>query len=189
MLENAREENEQANQMYHDEYPYGHLSNWIDITNVSSRSSPRYDKHGREVPELGSYYDLEPSSPTTHTEEEDDIDARLAASDQKLMVHNLKIMTLENAKRIKERIEEKEPKHLPQPTDLGSRSKHDLFDEWMDSIERLDAFVTDKPIDMKVEEKATNYMDVDPTVLILREENLLYHTMGDILLQDHAIWP
>ena len=64
VLEDAREENEQANQMYHDEYPYGHLSNWIDITNVSSRSSPRYDKHGREVPELGSYYDLEPSSPT-----------------------------------------------------------------------------------------------------------------------------
>ena len=59
----------------------------------------------------------------------------------------------------------------------------------MDSIERLDAFVTDKPIDMKVEEEATNYMDVDPTVLMLREENLLYLTMGDILLQDHAIWP
>ena len=59
----------------------------------------------------------------------------------------------------------------------------------MDNIERLDAFVIDKPIDMKVEEKATNYMDVDPTILILREENLLYHTMGDILLQGHAIWP
>ena len=59
----------------------------------------------------------------------------------------------------------------------------------MDSIERLDAFVTNKPIDMKVEEEATNYMDVDPTVLMLREENLLYLTMGDILLQDHAIWP
>ena len=27
VLENAREENAQANQMYHDEYPYGHLSN------------------------------------------------------------------------------------------------------------------------------------------------------------------
>ena len=35
VLKNAREENAQANQMYHDEYPYGHLSNWIDITNVS----------------------------------------------------------------------------------------------------------------------------------------------------------
>ena len=33
---NAREENAQANQMYHDEYSYGHLSNWSDVTNVSS---------------------------------------------------------------------------------------------------------------------------------------------------------
>ena len=98
MLENAREENAQANQMYHEEYSYGHLSDWSDITNVSSRSGPRYDKHGREVPELGSYYDSKPSSPTPHTEEEDDIDAKLAALDQKLMVHNLKIMTLENDK-------------------------------------------------------------------------------------------
>ena len=37
VLENAREENAQANQMYHDEYPYGLLSNWSDITNVNSR--------------------------------------------------------------------------------------------------------------------------------------------------------
>ena len=35
VLEDAREENAQANQMYHDEYPYGHLSDWSDITDVS----------------------------------------------------------------------------------------------------------------------------------------------------------
>ena len=35
VLENARKENAQANQMYHDEYPYGHLSDWSDITDVS----------------------------------------------------------------------------------------------------------------------------------------------------------
>ena len=35
VLENAREKNLQANQMYHNEYPYRHLSNWSDITNVS----------------------------------------------------------------------------------------------------------------------------------------------------------
>ena len=104
------------------------------------------------------------------------------------MVHNLKILTLENAEGDNEKMEEGESKHLPQHTYLN-KGKHDLFDEWMDNMERLDAFVTDKPIDMKVEEEATNYMDVDPTVLMLREENLLYHTMGDILLQDHAIWP
>ena len=73
MLENAREENAHANQMYH-----GHLSDWNDITNVNSRYGPRYDKQGREVLELGSYYDLEPRSPIPHTEKEDDIDARLA---------------------------------------------------------------------------------------------------------------
>ena len=99
--------------MYHDEYPYGHLSDWSNIINVSSRSGPRYDKHGREVPELGSYNDSEPSSPTLHTKEEDDIDVRLATPDQKLMVHSLKIMTLENAKCNEERMEEKEPKHPP----------------------------------------------------------------------------
>ena len=40
----------------------------------------------------------------------------------------------------------------------------------MDSIERLDAFVIDKPTDMEVEEEVTDYMDVDLTVLILKEE-------------------
>ena len=68
--------------MYHDEYSYRHLSDWSDITNVSSRFGPMYDKHGREVLELGSYYDSEPSSPTPHTKEDDDIDARLAILDQ-----------------------------------------------------------------------------------------------------------
>ena len=37
--------------------------------------------HGREVLEFGSYYDSEPSTPTLYTEEEDDIDAKLAALD------------------------------------------------------------------------------------------------------------
>ena len=40
----------------------------------------------------------------------------------------------------------------------------------MDSIEHLDAFVIDKPTDMEVEEEVTDYMDVDLTVLILKEE-------------------
>ncbi|KAL0005257.1 hypothetical protein SO802_012818 [Lithocarpus litseifolius] len=119
------------------------LTDWTDITNVSSRSGPRYDKHGREVSELGSYDHSKPSSPTPHTEEEDDIDARLAALDQKLMVHNLRIITLENGEWNKERMEKSESKHLPQPIYLGNRGKHDLFDEWMDSIECLDAFMTD----------------------------------------------
>ena len=40
----------------------------------------------------------------------------------------------------------------------------------MDNIKYLDAFVTNKPTDMEVEEEATNYMDVDPMVLMLGEE-------------------
>ena len=170
VLEDAREENTQANQMYHEEYPYGYLSDWSDITNVSSGSGPRYEKYGREVPELGSYYDSKPSTLTLHTVEDDDIDARLVALDQKLMVHSLRIMTLENFERNEERMEGNEPEHLLQPTNLGNRGKYELFDEWMDSIERLDAFMTNKPTDMEVEEEATDYMDVDPIVLMLKEE-------------------
>ena len=123
MLEDAREENAQANQMYHEEYPYGCLLDWSDITNVSSRSGPRYDKHGREVSKLESYYESEPSTPTLHTVEDDDIDAMLVALDQKLMVHSLRVMTLENTERNEERTEGSEPEHLPQPTDLGNKGK------------------------------------------------------------------
>ena len=119
---------------------------------------------------MESYYDSEPSTPTLYTVEDDDIDARLVALDQKLMVHSLIIMTLENAECNKERMEGSKPEHLSQPTDLGNRGKYELFDEWMDSMECLDAFVTDKPTDMEVEEEATDYMDVDPVELMLREE-------------------
>ena len=94
---------------------------------------------------MGSYYDFEPGSLTSHTEEEDDIDARLAALDQKLMVHSLGIMTFENVGDNNERMEGGELEHLPQQTYLDNKGKHGLFDEWMDSIDCLDAFVTDKP--------------------------------------------
>ena len=112
-LKYARKENAQANQMYHDEYPYMYLSDWSDITNVNLRPGLKYDKYGKEVPELGLYYESEPSSPTPHIEEEDDMDARLAALDQKLMVHSLRIMTLGNAESNEERMEESESEHLP----------------------------------------------------------------------------
>ena len=45
-----------------------------------------------------------------------------------------------------------------------------MLNEWMDSIECPDSFVTDKPTDMEVDDEATDYMDEDPTVLMLREE-------------------
>ena len=103
---------------------------------------------------MRSYYDSKPSSPTPHTKEEDDIDARLIALDQKLMVHCLRIMTLENAECNEEIMEGSEFGHLHQHTQLDNRGKHNLFDEWMDSIERLDAFVTDNPTGMEIEEEA-----------------------------------
>ena len=151
--------------MYHEEYTYRHLSDWTSINDASSRSGPQYDKHGREVLELGLYYDSELDSPTPHVKEEDDIDARLAVLDQKLIVHSLRIMTLESSKDDNKKMEEGEPQHLPQHTYVGNKGKHDLFDEWMDSIEHLDAVVTNKSTDMKVDEEATYYMDEDLAVM------------------------
>ena len=40
----------------------------------------------------------------------------------------------------------------------------------MESIEHLDAFMIDKPIDMEIDEETTNYMDEDPKILMLKEE-------------------
>ena len=74
---------------------YRRPSNWSCITDVSSRSCPRYDKHSREIPELGSFHNLELSSLTPYTEEEDDIDARLATLDRKLMIHSFRNLALE----------------------------------------------------------------------------------------------
>ena len=83
---------------------------------------------------MGSYYNLELGSLTPHTKEKDDIDVRLAALDQKLMVHNLRNLTFENAKGDNEKMEGGQLEHLPQHTHLSNKRKHDLFDEWMDSI-------------------------------------------------------
>ena len=40
----------------------------------------------------------------------------------------------------------------------------------MDSIEHLDAFVTDKLTDIEIDREAMDYMDEDPTVLMLKEK-------------------
>ena len=116
VLEDVREEVEQPSDVDYNDYPYGRPSDWSCITDVSLRFGPRYDKHGREILELGSYYDSELGSLTPHTEEEDNIDARLATLNQKLMVHNLRILILENAKRNNEdgrrRVRESPSTHL-----------------------------------------------------------------------------
>ena len=81
---------------------------------------------------MGSYYDSEPSTPTLHIEEEDDIDARLAALDQKLMVHSLRIMTLENAKRNEERMEKvSQSISLNPPTWVTGANPIYLMNRWI----------------------------------------------------------
>ena len=49
-----------------------------------------YDKHGREIPKLGSFHNSELGSLTPYTEEKDDIDARLVTLDRKLIIHSTK---------------------------------------------------------------------------------------------------
>ena len=40
----------------------------------------------------------------------------------------------------------------------------------MDSIKHLDAYVINKPIDMEIDDEGMDYIDEDPSVLMLREE-------------------
>ena len=80
----------------YDEYPYGRPLDWTYIIDVNLRSGPQYDKHGREIPELGSFHNSELGSLTPYTEEEDDIHARLATLDRKLMIHSFRNLTLKN---------------------------------------------------------------------------------------------
>ena len=80
----------------YDEYPYGRPLDWSCIIEVNLRLGPRYDKHGREIPELGSFHNSKLGSLTPYTEEEDDIHARLATLNRKLMIHNFKNLTLKN---------------------------------------------------------------------------------------------
>ena len=134
-------EDEEDDDIDYDDYPCRQPSEWRCITDVSSRSVPRYNKHGREIPELGSFHNSKLGSLTLYTEEEDDIDARLAILDRKLMIHNFRNLTLESLEGEDERMEGNELEYLPQYIHLSNKGKQDLFGEWMDSIERLDAYV------------------------------------------------
>ena len=96
---------EKADDIDYDDYPYGRPLNWRCITNVSSRLGPQYDKHGKEILELGSFHNLEFSPLTPYTEEKDDINARLATLERKLMIHSFRNSTLENLEDENERME------------------------------------------------------------------------------------
>ena len=88
------------------------------------------------------------------------------------MIHSFRNLTLENLEDEDERMEGNESKYFPQYIYPSNRGKQDLFGEWMDSIERLDAYISDKPIDMEIDGESIDYMDEDPMVLMLREEGI-----------------
>jgi len=83
------------------------------ITDVSSKSDPRYDKHGREIAELDSFHHSEFGSLTTYTNEEDDTNARLATLDRNLMIHSFRNLTLEDFEGEDERMEGSESEYFP----------------------------------------------------------------------------
>ena len=87
-----------------------------------------------------------------------------------LMIHSFKNLTLESFEGEDEKMEGIESKYLPQYIHLSSKGKYDMFGEWMDNIEHLDAYVTDKPTDMEIDGRGIDYVDENPLVLILREE-------------------
>ena len=48
-------------------------------------------------------------------------------------------------------MEGNESEYLPQYIFPSNKGKQDLFGEWMDNIEHLDAYVIDKPINMEID--------------------------------------
>jgi len=86
------------------------------------------------------------------------------------MIHNFRKLTLESLEDEDKRMERNELEYLPQYIHLSNKGKQDLFGEWMDNIEHMDAYVTDKPTDMGINDEGVDYMDEDPLVLMLREE-------------------
>ena len=86
------------------------------------------------------------------------------------MIHSFKNLTLESLEGKDEGMEGNELEYLPQYIHQSNKGKQDLFGEWMDSIEHLDAYVSDKPIDMEIDGEGIDYMDEDLMVLMLKEE-------------------
>ena len=64
------------------------------------------------------------------------------------MIHSFRNLTLENLEDEDERIEGNKSKYFPQYICPSNKMKQDQFGEWMDSIERLDAYVSNKPINV-----------------------------------------
>ena len=90
--------------------------------------------------------------------------------DRNLMIHSFINLTLENLEDEDERMECNESGYFPQYFRLSNKGRQDLFGELIDSIERLDGYVFNKPTDMEVDGEGLDYMAKDPRVLMLKEE-------------------
>jgi len=123
MLDEAEVDNEEADDIDYDDYPYKQPLDWSCITEGSSRSCPQYDKHGREIPELELFHNLELGSLTPYTEEEDGIDGRLSNLDRMLMIHSLRNLKLESLEDENGRIEGNESEYLPQYIHPSNKGK------------------------------------------------------------------
>ena len=154
----------------YDEYTYGRPSDWSYITDVSSKSGPQYDKYGREISKLGLFHNSKFDSLIAYTDEEDDIDTRLATLDRNLMIRSFRNLTLEDFEDEDERMEGSKSEYFPQYVRPSNKGRQDLFGEWMDSIECLVGYAFDKPAYMEVDGESLDYMDEDPRVLTLKKE-------------------
>ena len=93
------------------------------------------------------------------------------------MVHSLRNLALESPKDDNKKMEWNKSEYLPQYIHSSNKRKQDLFGEWMDSIEHLDAFVTNKRTNIEIDDKAIDYMDEDPTVLMLKQEGIYWEPL------------
>ena len=73
-----------------------------------------------------------------YTDEEDDIDVRLAMLDRNLMIHSFRNLTLEDLQDEDERMEGSKLEYFPQYVHPNNEGRQDLIGKWMDSIECLD---------------------------------------------------
>ena len=102
---------------------------------------------------------------TAYTNEEDDIDARLVTFNRNLMIHSFRNLTLEDFEDEDERMEGCKSEYFRQNVRPSNKERQNLFGEWMDSIECLDGYAFDRPIDMEVDSESPDYMDEDPRML------------------------
>ena len=75
---------------------------------------------------------------TAYTDEEDDIDVRLAMLDRNLMIHSFRNLTLKDLEDEDKRMEGSKLEYFPQYVHPSNEGRQDLIGKWMDSIECLD---------------------------------------------------